>query len=550
VADRDQNRVLQFACNNSTPTPAPSPTATTTPTPLCGVACVLTPSQNASLVTGQPNFTTESSSPVNASSLNMPDGVFQAGNVLAVVDGGDNRILIYNPVPTSNGASAVTVIGQPSMTSNTANNGGIGANTLSVSLGPDFGVTSQVWTDGTILIVADTGNNRVLIYNNINPPFPAVNGLASVVIGQANFTTNSASTGASGLSRPTGVFYDGQRLFISDSENSRILVYNGLPTTNGAPAALVLGQTNFTNNSSDLGTGIVTAQALSSPAGLWVYNGSLIAADDGNGRVVIYNNAGQGIDTLTANDPPADAVVGQTSFTASGIFQFPNAVSAADCQLYVCQSSGSDDILVYNSIPTSGAVNPAASVTLGTPGSIGPALQNNFSAGAVAAVNNLIYVADVVQNRVLQFSCQSGSGSSMKPLKGALSSEGGHPALTPTSTPTQTPTFTASPSPTPTPFNGLLASAVAAPNISRNGEPVKFLVDLGRSAQVHLMLFSLSGEEIYQSTVEGQAGVNNLVWQVENSANEAVASGLYVYHLQINDGQTSEEKTGKVVVLR
>jgi hypothetical protein len=71
-------------------------------------------------------------------------------------------------------------------------------------------------------------------------------------------------------------------------------------------------------------------------------------------------------------------------------------------------------------------------------------------------------------------------------------------------------------------------SVVAVPNISRNGEPIDFRAVLGNSSQVHLALYKLVGELVYQTTLSGTAGENDLLWQVENQAHTPVASGLYM----------------------
>ena len=67
-----------------------------------------------------------------------------------VVDSQDNRVLIYDSIPTSSNQAADVVLGQPDMTSNADNNGGLSASSLS---GP-YGISVY----GTKLIVTDTGN--------------------------------------------------------------------------------------------------------------------------------------------------------------------------------------------------------------------------------------------------------------------------------------------------------------------------------------------------------------------------------------------------------
>ena len=51
-----------------------------------------------------------------------PVSVTSDGVRLFVTDLGNNRVLIWNSIPTSNGAAADVEIGQPDMTSSIANN--------------------------------------------------------------------------------------------------------------------------------------------------------------------------------------------------------------------------------------------------------------------------------------------------------------------------------------------------------------------------------------------------------------------------------------------
>ena len=100
------------------------------------------------------------------------------------------------------------------------------------------------------VIVVDNHNNRVLIFNEI----PTENGAsADVVVGQADFTHNSANRGGSVANNtlywPTSIYSDGDKLQIADFSNNRVLIYNEIPTENGASADVVIGQADFTHNS-------------------------------------------------------------------------------------------------------------------------------------------------------------------------------------------------------------------------------------------------------------------------------------------------------------
>lgn len=88
-------------------------------------------------------------------------------------------------------------------------------------------------------------------------------------------------------------------------------------------------------------------------------------------------------------------------------------------------------------------------------------------------------------------------------------------------------------------------SVVAAPNISRDGEPIRFEVNLGEAAPLELDLFSVTGEKVAAINAQGAAGINTLTWDLANASKGQVASGLYIYLLKAGD----LTQTGKVVVL-
>ncbi len=400
---------------SSTDTPTLTPTLTNTLTPTNTLTATVTPATSctfadfasANLVVGQNLFTTTATTPLGPNSLSNPRGVFEGGGKLAVTDSGNGRILIYNPAPTLNGASAVQVFGQPNFATNS---------TYPIPASNTLANPGGVWTDGSILIVADMGNSRVLIYNNIGG-MPAMGGSATWVVGQSTMAGLASPNppNSSSLFQPTSVFYDGTRLFISDSGNNRVLVYNQLPMGNGVPADEVIGQPFM--NTSGINQGGLSAQSLASPGGIYVYNGALFVADNSNSRVLIYNN----IDSLLTNDPPADAVVGQSSFTTNAgglgnnVFSGAEYVSASNGQLFV--EDHANRVLIYNNIPT-GTANPPANHVIGQPGFFtnqpnngGTAQQNTLftwnGSNQIQAVNGSLFVADDSNNRVLEFNCGS-----------------------------------------------------------------------------------------------------------------------------------------------
>jgi len=75
------------------------------------------------------------------------------------------------------------------------------------------------------------------------------------------------------------------------------------------------------------------------------------------------------------------------------------------------------------------------------------------------------------------------------------------------------------------------------------------MINLGSNATVHLNLYSLTGGGVFSEAIDGNAGMNIITWLLKNSAQANVASGIYIFKIQVNDGSTTVTKTGKVLVL-
>lgn len=134
---------------------------------------------------------------------------------------------------------------------------------------------------------------------------------ASYVIGQPNFTSNTASLTQIGMDDPEGIAVDliNHKLYVADGNDHRILRYN-LPITSNQPAAeIVFGQPTFTSDNS-----ATTQNGLRDPRGVWVdSSGRLWVADFENNRVVWYDNA----HSISTNQPNANGVLGQPNFTSN-----------------------------------------------------------------------------------------------------------------------------------------------------------------------------------------------------------------------------------------
>lgn len=294
VADTDNNRVLIW---NSLPTDT---------------------GQNADLVLGQENFTSNRgpSSP-SASTLRGPQGVWIQDDRLYVADTANHRVLIWRSFPTRNGQPADVVLGQADMTRAEVSERNVGNDPVTGL--PIFRASPtaanllfpvSVSSDGQRLFVTDLGHNRIAIWNSI----PNANSQsADVFVGQPNpqeYQANNspklcASAGKDSnnndlfpfrcgatLSFPRYALSDGQRLYVADSGNDRVLVFNTVPTGNGTAADVVLGQPSLTLNQVSDGANFgrnSAADALRTPMSLAWRNGDLYVSDPFNRRVVVYS---------------------------------------------------------------------------------------------------------------------------------------------------------------------------------------------------------------------------------------------------------------------
>ena len=204
-----------------------------------------------------PNFV------VAADSLLAPTSVYTDGTRLYVSDLGLNRILIWNAIPTKTGQPADVAVGQPDMVSGTVNNSSklcatTGNDSAGVALYPflcaaTLNFPRYALSDGTRLFVADAGNDRVLVWNQV----PSANGVnADLVLGQPSMVLNQASDSANpegvaatdSFRTPTSLAWDGQNLYVSDTYNRRVLLYSpgdfALPLTavRNAPSPEVYSQ--------------------------------------------------------------------------------------------------------------------------------------------------------------------------------------------------------------------------------------------------------------------------------------------------------------------
>jgi len=246
--------------------------------------------------------------------LAAPDGP------LFVCDTGHHRLRIFRQAPGADNAAADRLIEQPDFRGEARNaKGAIRAARLNVPTGiaaadvvigqKDFmsglanggtdsvGAVTLNWCYGVAiadgrLFVADTGNRRVLVWNAI----PTRNGTpADLVLGQRDFTTRDENAGQSGsalgMRWPHDIAVSAGMLMVADAGNNRVMIWRSLPQSNGVACDCVLGQADVNGLDHNRAAYYPTASALNMPYGLAVQHGLLIVADTANSRLVGFDHS-------------------------------------------------------------------------------------------------------------------------------------------------------------------------------------------------------------------------------------------------------------------
>jgi len=311
----------------------------------------------------------------NAKVLNHPSRVcLDPAGRLFVSDTRNNRVLIWNSIPTSHFQPADVVLGQPDVYSTDSSGGSSGMNW-----------PQGVFSDGTRLFVADTDNNRVLIWNSI----PATNGQpADLVLGQPDFTPVVAATSYSRntLDWPWDVYYDGMHLFVVDTHVGRVLIWNSLPTQNGQNADVVVGQPDF----GDRYWTQPTQASLYTPRSVVSDGTHLVVSEYSFHRIMIWNSI------PTTNGQPADVVLFHDDFVTDAGGYTAMGICLSNGKLYA--GMGAEHcIFAWNNIPTQNTTEPEFRI------GHGPSLASDGMSAPWGASSDGTHfcVADTNNSRVL-----------------------------------------------------------------------------------------------------------------------------------------------------
>lgn len=267
------------------------------------------------------------------------------------------------------------------------------------------------------LFVADGGNNRVLIFEldefNKIDSYDAVN-----VLGQDDFESGASDLAQDTFNRPAGIVYDDthERLFVADSVNNRVLVFDTSSISDGMPAVNVLGQDDFESNTTDV---------LNDPRSL--------AYDPTNNRLFVGNyNDLFGVkvfDTAVIEDGEAPVVtLGLGETDASSFIKTTGLAYDPTNNLLFVASESSHSVFVFNGHPMLLSNNVAAIKILGnesfetTSCHTGPTTQDGLclpSALFFDDTSDYLFIGDNSQ-RVLMFDTSSiDNGEDAEALFGA-----------------------------------------------------------------------------------------------------------------------------------
>jgi DNA-binding beta-propeller fold protein YncE len=246
-------------------------------------------------------------------------------DTLYVADTGNHRVVAYD-VSTAlvDGFQAHVALGQDDLSQRVQDNGcedSVGmADACSLHRPHSIALDSS----GGRLFVSDFGGHRVMVYDVSTG---LVSGMAAdAVLGQPDFTTTTVNTPCPGAPSGIGACGFGEwdlhlehnaaddLLFVSDSENNRVLIFDTNAIDNGEAAVGVLGRPDFVSksdmDSSAVGGG-TDQQRMIAPFGA-SYDPStdrVYVSDGGNHRVLLFG----------PRVSPAPLELNTTSITCAGI---------------------------------------------------------------------------------------------------------------------------------------------------------------------------------------------------------------------------------------
>jgi DNA-binding beta-propeller fold protein YncE len=266
-------------------------------------------------------------------------------NRIFLCDSANNRVLVYgyNSQSGLTGAAPLAVFGQVDA-DRTAVNGMDTPTPNGCGLAHPTGIAYDATRDG--LWVSDFLNNRVLFFSTrkLQTFQPA-----DYVIGQTGLGYSEPRAGARGLCGPTGLALsgDGQQLFIADSLNNRVVSFDISELARHPAAIGVFGQKDFWQFEAGASPG-----ELRNPTGIAVdASGQLYVADTGNNRVLVFDAGAKSSGAAACAVFGQEDFKSIKSASGVSGLKKPAAIALADAdRLMFVADTGNHRVLVYDGL--------------------------------------------------------------------------------------------------------------------------------------------------------------------------------------------------------
>lgn len=179
--------------------------------------------QPADLVLGQDSFTCRDENaggPVSARSMRWPHMAVGWQGGLAVADAGNNRVMLWADFPDRNGQPAEVVLGQAAMGDCDLNRGAYYPSTLALNMPYALAVM------GSRLVVADTANSRLVGFGDLGAGADRLTGQPDFASKGDN---RWGMAERDSLCWPYGLSVRGTTVAVADSGNNRVLIWEAAP---------------------------------------------------------------------------------------------------------------------------------------------------------------------------------------------------------------------------------------------------------------------------------------------------------------------------------